>query len=308
MRHKKIYHFILTAVLISAIILPLSGCTLAKKDAGEDAKDTLIGVFVTEEYLDLFGTDAYLYGQYANPLYATVNRHGSDELSDWEVSFQNIRGLNFLAPIRTNKDGESYRATQKSDGICHAHTDISSSDDKEELRLSATVYSIPKASGEDLTYFANPVYQTADGKIYTVPANGISISSTDSEGACMSTSISDQTETKDKWSVKTESTTVDMQFSVMYEPVRITLFQMGADNRILKQESHLPGKLPETLHAEKDAAYILVETEKKKPDGSFHIERNIYERSDNDDNSLETFYALDNGIVSKMFTDVIWEQ
>ena len=67
MRHKKIYHFILTAVLISAIILPLSGCTLAKKDAGEDAKDTLIGVFVTEEYLDLFGTDAYLYGQYANP-------------------------------------------------------------------------------------------------------------------------------------------------------------------------------------------------------------------------------------------------
>ena len=96
MRHKKIYHFILTAVLISAIILPLSGCTLAKKDAGEDAKDTLIGVFVTEEYLDLFGTDAYLYGQYANPLYATVNRHGSDELSDWEVSFQNIRGLNFL--------------------------------------------------------------------------------------------------------------------------------------------------------------------------------------------------------------------
>ena len=107
MRHKKIYHFILTAVLISAIILPLSGCTLAKKDAGEDAKDTLIGVFVTEEYLDLFGTDAYLYGQYANPLYATVNRHGSDELSDWEVSFQNIRGLNFLAPIRTKTESHT---------------------------------------------------------------------------------------------------------------------------------------------------------------------------------------------------------
>lgn len=308
MRHKKIYHFILTAVLISAIILPLDGCTLAKKDAGEDSKDTLIGVFITEEYLDLFGTDAYLYGQYANPLYATVNRHGNDELSDWEISFENIRGLNFLAPVWTTKDGESYRAAQQSDGICETHTDINSSDDKEELRLSATVYSIPKAAGKELTYFANPVYQTADGKIYTVPASGISTGTADSEGVRLSTSFSDQTETKDKWRVKTESTTVDIQFSVMYEPVRITLFQMGADNRILKQESHLPGKLPETLHVGKDAAYILVETEKKKPDGSFHIERNIYEHSDNDDNSLETFYALDNGIVSKMFTDVIWEQ
>lgn len=308
MRHKKRYHIILTAVLISALILPIGGCTLAKKDAGEDTKDTLIGVFVTEEYLELFGTDAYLYGQYANPLYATVNRYGSDELSDWDVSFENIRGLNFLAPIWTNKDGESYRAARQSDGICKAHIDINSSDDKEELRLSATVYGIPKASGEDLTYFANPVYQTADGKIYTVPASGISISSTDREGACMSTSISDQTETKDKWSVKTESTTVDMQFSVMYEPVKITLFQMGADNRILKQESYLPGKLPEELQAEKDTAYILVETEKKMPDGNLSTSRNICERSEDGDDSLETFYVLENGILSKMSTEVAWAE
>lgn len=279
-----------------------------KKDAGEDSKDTLIGVFVTEEYLDLFGTDAYLYGQYANPLYATVNRHGNDEPSDWEISFENIRGLNFLAPVRTNKEGESYRATQQSDGICEAHTDINTSDDKEELRLSATVYSIPKATGEDLTYFANPVYQTADGKIYTVPASGISTGSADSEGVRLSASLSDQTDTKDKWRVRTESTTVDIQFTVIYEPVRITLFQMDTDNRILKQESYLPGKLPETLHAKKDAAYILVETEKKKPDGNPELTRNIYERKENSDDSLETFYILENGILSKMFTEVVWEE
>lgn len=52
----------LMITLLSCLMILLAGCSLAKEDAGNDTKDTLIGAFITDEYLDLFDLDAYLDG------------------------------------------------------------------------------------------------------------------------------------------------------------------------------------------------------------------------------------------------------
>ena len=53
--HKRIF------VLIMVLALALSGCQLAKPEADtQKEKDMLVGVFITEEHLDLFDMEAYL--------------------------------------------------------------------------------------------------------------------------------------------------------------------------------------------------------------------------------------------------------
>ena len=62
MNRKRIY------ILMSLMLLfVLSGCSLAKEDAGKEVlesdeivQDRLIGVVVTEEHLDLFNMEAFL--------------------------------------------------------------------------------------------------------------------------------------------------------------------------------------------------------------------------------------------------------
>ena len=47
--------------LATILLIILSGCRLAREDAGENAsEERLIGVFLTTESLDLFDFDSYL--------------------------------------------------------------------------------------------------------------------------------------------------------------------------------------------------------------------------------------------------------
>lgn len=313
-------------IIALAFILLLNGCSLAKKEAQSDAKDTLIGAFITDDYLDGFNIEAYLddnasglpqdqdivindSGRYTDPLYATINHNNSEDPSDWDISFDGIKGLSFLAPVWTDENGETYRASRSSDGICDMDTKINLSDNVNETTLSATIYCVPKVMDKEIAYFTNLVYQTADGKIYTVPnGHGFSTSWPISEGENMSTSFSDQTDLAEKGTSKTDKTTITIQFSIMYEPVTITLAQMDKENKLIKQEEFTPGKLPEQLSAEKETAYLLVKTEKKAPDGSIKTLRSIYEKEETEnENFLETFYAMDNGIVAKQYTEIIWK-
>ena len=174
--------------------------------------------------------------------------------------------------------------------------------------LSATIYTVPQGSDKSPAYYVNPVYQTSDGKIYVVPGSGISNSSISDESDNMSICLNDQTDSMEKGITKTEKCSVTVQFSSMFKPVKITLIQMDEKNQVLKQEEYIPGNLPDQLTAEKDTSYFIIETEKKAPDGRKEITRDIYECKDSDDEvSLETFYAMDNKIVSKQYTEIKWD-
>lgn len=324
MKNPKNNQTLLMITFLFSFAILLNGCSLAKKDAGTDAKDILIGAFITDDYLDLFDMDAYLNdnastifrnlnttvndsAEYTNPLYAKIDRQDQRDPACWEISFDSISGLNLLAPVWTDEDGVPCLATKSSDGICDISSNLHESDDGRETSLSGTVYTVPRASADGFAYYVNPVYQTADGKIYAVPGSGISTASASEEGETMSTSFSDQADTTEKGRARTEKSSVTIQFASMFEPVKITLVQMDKENKVIKQEDFIPGKLPEELSAEKDTTYFLIETEKRTPDGTTVIARSIYEHKDSEEeDSMETFYAMDNGIVSKQSTQIIW--
>lgn len=324
MKLRQNIQIIFMITLISVFVPLLSGCSLAVKGAENDSQDTLIGVFITEKPLDLFNMDSQLKDSavklfsnpnnitldsngYEPPLYASIDRHNSKDTSDWDVDFEGIKGLKFFAPVWTGEDGSAIHRTDYSDGICDPSTDFLESDQGNETKLSATVYTAPKDAVKSFNYHLNRVYQTASGEIYAVPGSGISVDTEHGEGKLITLNVDDKTEYWDNRQVQADKTSVTVQFAVMYEPVKITLCQMNEDNKIIKQDDFLPGKLPETLNPEKGTAYILTVTEKKSSDGTKTYTRELCGRTkDEEDSTLETYHALDSGVITSQYTQISW--
>lgn len=313
--------FMITFILVFMPLL--NGCSLAVEGAQNDEQDKLIGIFITEEPLDQFDDDAYLkehtrklmrtseniagsYG-YEMPFSATINRHNSKDVSDWTVEFEGVKGHRFFAPTWTDKDGFNCQYTYSSDSICDSNINVMDIDQGRETELSATLYTTPKDNVKNYIYYLNRVYQTADGEIYTLPGSGVNIDTEHDEGELISVHIDDTTEYWDNQQKQEDKTSVTFKFAVMYEPVKITLCQMNKENKIIKQEALTPGKLPETLHTEKDAAYLLVQTEKRVPCKKTVFTRKLYEYEDYDNGTLlETYYEQDNGVIAKQHTEIVW--
>lgn len=298
MKLRKIITAILTLSMTITLIPSLGGCSLAVKGAENDSQDILIGVFITDDTLDFS----------PNPLYAKINRHNSSDVSDWEADFKDVKGISFFAPIWTDKDGFSYHHTSYSDEICDSKTEFLVSDQGNESNLSAAIYMAPPASPKTVAYHVNRVYQTPDGKIYAVPGSGVSTDTEHGEGEMMSVSADDQIKYLEGRELKTDKTSVTVRFLAMYKPVKISLFQMNEEHQVIKQEDFTPGNLPSKLTTEKGTSYILVETVKQTPDGGRTYARNLYECGGNsEDSPLETFYAMDTGIMAKQYTEIVYQ-
>ena len=296
----------LIGMLGAAMILLLAGCSLAKKDAGNKvSKDRMIGAFITDEYLDLFDIDAYIddhassisdgegitlddSSKYNERLYATIDKHGSKDPADWDVSFGNVEGINFFSVRWEDESKEATTSLVEGDGIYDINTSYNVTDEGEDVELSGTIYMLPGLIDEDTAYFVNPVYQTEDGRIYVVSESGGSTSGNTSEGEQFALTVSDETTVTESsytgntntGNIKSEKMTVTVRLSVVYEPVKITLYQMDRDNQVLQKDEYIPGKMPEKLEVSQGCEYLLIETEKKDPDGKMIISRDLYEQGE----------------------------
>ena len=285
-------------VLTTAVLL--GGCSLAKEDAANDSsKDRMIGAFITDEYLDL----------YNERLYATIDKQGSKDPADWDISFGDVKGINFFSICWEDDSKEETTSLVESDGIYDVNTDYHITDEGENVELSGTIYMLPGQIDSNTSYFVNPVYQTEDGRIYVVSEPGGSTSGNTSEGQQFAITISDETTVTGNGSIVTGNikmgkTTVTVRLSVVYEPVKVTLYQMNKDNRVLQKDEYTPGKLPEKLKASKGCEYFLIETEKKDMDGKTVITREVYEPDEEE--FLETFYPGKGGRIFKQSTEVKW--
>ena len=326
----------LIVMLGAAMILLLGGCSLAKKDAGNKvSKDRMIGAFITNEYLDLFDIEAYFddhvssisdgeeitledSSKYNERLYATIDKHGSKDPADWDISFGDVEGINFFSVRWEDESKEATTSLVESDGIYDVNTSYNITDEGEQVELSGTIYMLPGLIDEDTAYFVNPVYQTEDGQIYVVSESGGSTSGNTSEGEQFALTISDETTVTasgytgtenvgnvNTGNAKSEKMTVTVRLSVVYEPVKITLYQMDKKNCILQKDDYIPGEMPEKLEVSKECEYLLIETEKKDPDGEMIISRDLYEQGEEGE-TLDTFYRGEGGKLSKQSTEIIW--
>ena len=77
---------------------------------------------------------------------------------------------------------------------------------------------------------------------------------------------------------------------------------MGENHQILKQNTFTPGEVPDELTPERKTSYILIETQKEDLSGKKMISRDIYTPDPEEENTIETYYALNNGIIAKKTT------
>ena len=242
----------------------LSGCQLAiAADAGA-GNDRLIGVFITEEHLDLHDTEAYLNdllngkntsddSRYQGRLYASPD---PDNLREW--IFGDVIGVCFFSPTLTNDNGEPYITTICGEQVTDSGPHYFYGDNEEKLTLSGTVYMKPRPSNS--SRYCNPVYQTASGEIYAVAGNGITMAEMEGEGAAFSQSLDETTTVTENGESKTVTTSVTVRFETKYPPVRVAVLQMDGQHNVLSRDEYKAGEVADSLAPVSNAAYLIIES------------------------------------------------
>lgn len=324
---NKINKRIRKPLLILGLLLlsPMLGaCSLAVEGAGaEGSGDRMIGAFITQEYLDLFDMDSWLDDHasklengknlqisgtsgYEQKLYAEIDKNNSEDPEDWEITFPGAEGINFFAPIWTEEDGQTYRGGVYGDSICDADISIRESDTEKGISLSGTVYVLPGGMNDNKVYYANPVYQTESGEIYTVSSSGVSTSGEVSEGTKLTTTFNEKEERSENGNSFTETCSVNVDIAIMYQPVQITVCEMDHAHRILRQTVYAPGEMPEEFTTEPETEYIVLETVKEDQSGKRHIARELWEYEEGEETYMRSFAASESGVLVGYDTKIVW--
>ena len=309
----------LIIIVVCLLIGLLGGCTLAQPDAGsEQTKDRLIGVLVTTEPLDMMDSE------YTEPV--TVHLSASDfrklEQGDGSVldfperkyeaqliteddgrqvwSFDHLGGWAILCPTMY-EDGEEYIASYSTNGLCEVQTHIKSvNEDVNELELSAALYQVSGA--EDTVFEMNPIYQTADGLVYATPGTGAFSSGVGAEGIHCTQTLNAEVTTAAGSAASTYRSEVAVSFGRMYRPESVILLQLDRNGTVLSREEYEPGALPDSITPEATAAFFIVETVKRDPEGNEVITAELVDQSDA---SFSTFCA-EGSICIPQTTSILW--
>lgn len=302
--------------LVFAILVSLCGCQLAQPESGNHTEaDRLVGVFITTEYLDLNDADAYRdeylknnagsisdgdtiildSKEHLGRVYATfVEEPYQDADGEYHFSnnyeFSGLEGIS-LATYQIQSGEESYYTSSVGEGICDVHMKSGG----ENQGISGTIW-MAKNSGE-VIYYMNPIYQTADGRVYLVPGSGLHISS--DVGGRASQKIEEKvtaTENGEAYSY-TFSAEVFIDFADPAETV--TILQMNKQDEEVKRETFLADNLPKQFVPGDNTAYLIVISE-----SSNGVHRQINQPNED---KIEVFVQFGEQICIKDYIFVEWE-
>lgn len=298
-------------MLLTAAALLLSGCSLARPDANTDTsgEDPMVGVLVTREPLDLFDAEAYLLdhvGSLQNG--GTISRSDAEKYSDalfpvWDEAaqcyrFEGVDGYVWLCTEENDAEG-SYTKLQNDDVFCDGKSSVQVTDDGEVYFFSATLYAV---SEEDrrITFYMNPIFQTADGRVYAEAGSGISTSGSEGAYPSMTQTLQQELSQTANGEAQSRRFTCEIRLQLTAEPESVALFWMDADKGVLNQETYRAGTLPQTLDMQQADFLLCVEAAK---DGT--QTRSIY-GPENENETLSTFCTRADGLLTKQKTALNW--
>ena len=282
----------------------LSGCSLAREDAGEGSgagyADRMVGVFLTEEYVNLFDVEQYLKDHpedmwdgeidgdpsgYTGRIYAVKEGYG--------YTFPGLEGSCFFAEY---VEEETWSGTRShSEGyISDCHFAYHSSDTGEEISLEGTVY-VEKGRG-GYSFYMNPVYQDQEGNLYLIPGSGMA---TDDLGECAQT-LDSEVVTTVNGVANTYSCHVKVRFVAVPSSERLVLLQMDKDNQVLSSDEYHPETLPEQVQPLPDAQYLILEIHNAEG-----VTREIYDRTEN---GMTVYEPLERGILQERYIEILWTE
>lgn len=248
----------LAIALMLALALSLPGCSLLREDSEPSETDRLVGVYITESYIDTFDFEAYFQDN-ASSLSGggEISREDTEKYSqriyaevvDGKTSFP-IVGVPLIA-ARYEKDGESYTGSDCGDKLADVHLSINNSDDMVTTVLTGEIFT-DSGSGR-VTAYCNPVYQQADGRIYLVPGEGMTADS----GGSMVFSLSDSRES----AVEGEQgygMEITLTATGRYPSDKLAVLLYSADGELMGRTEYAPEDMPEEIAAD-GAAWAVFE-------------------------------------------------
>ena len=303
-----------SVLLMFALMVSLCGCQLAKGEelveTGESMTDMLIGVFITEEHLDLFDMEAYLndnlnsimsgkeigpgaQAAYEGRIYATPQGYLENGKPDGHFVFEDLEGYAYFTPTVEHPEGETTVINADSCFSDIKNNYHSVDNNLQEISTEATLY-----VAEDVghaAFYMNPVYQDSSGNVYLMAGTGISSDMVGSMSQSMDMERKvtiDDVETTEKYAIK-------ITYKGVPRPERIVVLQMDVQSNVLSREEYLPGQLPEQIDPVKGAEYIIVETINET-----EVTREVIAK---DDRWMHTYDPQENGICEQQSTEVLWK-
>lgn len=315
---------ILIIVFLIAILVSLAGCQLAIEDVHDTAtEDVLIGALITLEPLTLFDSDSYIneniekimngkgqdidISKYEGRLYAKLvkrtytNEYTNEPSETSKYVFEDIEGITYIAATISDSDG-IYTLASSSDGISDGHTKVTGGNTQKEINLEGTIY--VSISSTNRAFYINPVYQSSNGDVYAVTGSGYISGDTESEGSVFSQTLEDNKTITENGITKTQKSSVKISISYIHSPFKISIYQMDKNNSIVRHNNFVPDEVPDNISLDSDTDYIIVETHKYNDENNLVISREIH---DKDEDYINTFYCMENGICSKKYVKLIWQ-
>lgn len=247
----------LAIALILVIALMLPGCSLLREDGEPADADRLVGVYITENYIDSFDFEAYVQdnasslsggGEISREDAAKYTRRIYAEITDGKTSFP-IEGIAFIA-ARYEKDGESCTGSDYGDKLADVHLSINVSDDMETTVLTGKLFADSGAG--HMSAYCNPVYQQADGRVYLVPGEGVSANM-----GSMTHSLSESCESAKKGE-RGYGMDITLEVEGRRPSEKLAVLLYSAEGALLSRTEYAPEEMPEEISAE-GAAWAVFE-------------------------------------------------
>lgn len=239
----------LAIALIFVLALMLPGCSLLREDGEPADADRLVGVYITENYIDSFDFEAYVQdnasslsggsGEISREDAAKYTRRIYAEITDGKTSFP-IEGIAFIA-ARYEKDGESYNGSDYGDKLADVHLSINVSDDMETTVLTGKLFADSGAG--HMSAYCNPVYQQADGRVYLVPGEGMSANM-----GSMTHSLSESCESAKKGE-RGYGMDITLEVEGRRPSEKLAVLLYSAEGALLSRTEYAPEEMPEEISA-----------------------------------------------------------
>lgn len=255
-------------LLVLALCVFLSGCSLAQpEDESSQGEDALVGVMVTTQPLDLFDMESFVEdnvdvlfrggavsqsdaARYQNSLFAVWDE------AERRYVFPETEGYLLLNTRQQDEQHGEYENVQTSEVFCGTSTHLTYTDEEARHEFATTIY-MEAVSGAYCQVYVNPIYQTADGRVYAQSGSGVSTNTDDGSRVSMAKTLAQTKQETRNGSTQSRTFRLELTIQLTPAPTGAEVFWMTADDGVLRQEHYAPGAFPTELDAQ-DAEFLLV--------------------------------------------------
>lgn len=292
------------------LLLLLPGCRLAREDeAQEQSHDRLVGVFVTEEHLDLFDFEAY-FNDHAEELISggkTVieNTQGYEQriyanMENGGCVFEGLEGILFASYAFREENVSGYRNAPEN--RVSGQVNLEESETGTVLSMDGTIYISDKIGYAQ--YFYNPVWQDGEGRVYLTAGTGLSSNVTEGTGMKNWHDISDEYSVTADGQTQSYRADIRIAIEAITLPERYSICYMDENHQKLAEEAFPPEEMPPQLQPPEGTAYLLVKGTGHRRDGTEFVGRQIFSKGE--DRVLDVYIAEENHICVKSNTQILW--